>query len=159
MVLSDTSKGDIGWKKWVVAGWAFMECLLFGGLLYGWGSLVFVFKEEAIYANLCPHKEISFNSSGLPDSFDYQDSKSNSSVLVVMLTPSSNVSSNNNSSQITEDVTVKKSGGDKSERCVPQDEQMALCFTIASAIFCAGCAVMGHINYKFGTRVSRIIAL
>ena len=156
MVLSDTSKGDIGWKKYVVAGWAFMECLLFGGLLYGWGSLVFVFKEEGIYANLCPQKQVTLNSSNV-SSYNIQDTQSNNSLVVVTLTPpaAANVSTNQNGSETVE----YESGAKKSERCIPQDEQMALCFTIASAIFCAGCAVMGHINYKFGTRVSRVISL
>ena len=33
--------------------WAFLECLGFGGLLYGWGSLVYVLKEEGLYLDLC----------------------------------------------------------------------------------------------------------
>ena len=153
MVLSDTSKGDIGWKKYLVAGWAFTECLLFGGLLYGWGSLVFVLKDEGVYANLCPSLETIANSSNL--SVNYNVTSSNQSIgYVVLSTPSVNASNANDS--VTEDLTVRKV---RKDRCIPQDEKMALCFTIASAIFCAGCAVMGHINYKFGTRVTRISAL
>ena len=34
--------------------WAFFECLGFGGLVYGWGSLVFVLKDEGLYLDqLC----------------------------------------------------------------------------------------------------------
>ena len=154
MVLSDTSKGDIGWKKYLVAGWAFTECLLFGGLLYGWGSLVFVLKDEGVYANLCPISETESNSSNL--SVNYNVTSSNQSIGYVVLTTTLSSNASNSSDSVTEDVTAGKV---RQERCVPQDEKMALCFTIASAIFCAGCAVMGHINYKFGTRVTRISAL
>lgn len=152
-MLSDNSKGDIGWKKWLVAGWAFMECLLFGGLLYGWGSLMFVLKDEGIYADLCPKEEISLSLNASNSSVTYNPEPGfNESVFVVTLTNlSSTISLNTNDSTVEE---VKKQ-----ERCVPQDEKMALCFTIASAIFCAGCAVMGHINYMFGTRATRVIAL
>ncbi|XP_064604551.1 equilibrative nucleobase transporter 1-like [Liolophura sinensis] len=44
------------WRKYLMAVWAVLECLLFGGLVYGWGSLVFVFKKEGIYAELCSHR-------------------------------------------------------------------------------------------------------
>ena len=154
MVLSDTSKGDIGWKKYLVAGWAFTECLLFGGLLYGWGSLVFVLKDEGVYANLCHISETESNSSNL--SVNYNVTSSNQSIGYVVVTTTLSSNASNSSDSVTEDVAAGKV---RQERCVPQDEKMALCFTIASAIFCAGCAVMGHINYKFGTRVTRISAL
>ena len=54
MLLADTSKCDIGWKKWVMTGWAVTEIFLFGGLMHGWGSLVFILKKEGIYSDLCP---------------------------------------------------------------------------------------------------------
>lgn len=38
----------------VYALWAFLECLGFGGLIYGWGSLLFVLKTEGLYMDLCP---------------------------------------------------------------------------------------------------------
>ena len=33
---------------------AFLEVLLFGGLLFGWASLVFVLKEDGVFSHLCP---------------------------------------------------------------------------------------------------------
>ena len=156
MVLSDTSKGDIGWKKYLVAGWAFAECLLFGGLLYGWGSLVFVLKDEGVYANLCSVSETTSNSSNLTVSSLYNATGTNQSLGYVVVTTTLSPNASNSNDSVTDDVLSRKV---RQERCVPQDEKMALCFTIASAIFCAGCAVMGHINYKFGTRVTRISAL
>ncbi|XP_064607134.1 equilibrative nucleobase transporter 1-like [Liolophura sinensis] len=44
------------WRKYLMAVWAVLECMLFGGLVYGWGSLVFVLKKEGIYAELCFHR-------------------------------------------------------------------------------------------------------
>lgn len=156
MVLSDNSKGDIGWKKYLVAGWAFMECLLFGGLLYGWGSLVFVLKQEGIYADLCPKEALSQNASNASVTYNQGSGVTNNgSIIVVMLTTfSPNITMNTNGTMVTDGTKPAA----ENERCVPQDEKMALCFTIASAVFCAGCAVMGHINYMFGTRATRIIA-
>ena len=33
--------------------WAFLECLGFGGLIYGWVSLVYILKDEGLYLDLC----------------------------------------------------------------------------------------------------------
>ena len=35
------------------AAWAFLEVIAFGGLIYGWGSLVYILKDEGIYMELC----------------------------------------------------------------------------------------------------------
>ncbi|XP_060561701.1 equilibrative nucleobase transporter 1-like [Ruditapes philippinarum] len=139
MVLSDTSKGDIGWKKWLVAGWAFMECLFFAGLLYGWASINFVLKSEGIYADLC---EDTVNSSFLT----YSVNNSESSVVNVVMLNATTTSSN------MSEVSAKK------QPCKPQDSKMALCFTVGSAMFCIGCAVLGYIHFRFGTRVTRLIS-
>lgn len=158
MVLADTSKGDIGWKKWVVAGWAFMECILFGGLLYGWGSMNFVLKSEGIYADLCA--DVSANDSALK----YSSSNNGFSGVDVMLL-NATVMPDNVSSTIqpgsgsNETVVTEASPGQKHAKCKAQDGNMALCFTISSVLFCVGCAILGHINYKFGTRVTRLISL
>ena len=145
MVLADSSGDDIGWKKWLIAGWAFMECLLFGGLLYGWGSVVFVLKDEGVYADLCP-TNVNLNMSSI--------NASDSNIVVNV----SGNSSNDSPGYSVNNETDKADSG-KDVLCKPQDSNYALCFTIASALFCAGCAVLGHVNYKYGTRVTRILAL
>ncbi|KAL4239571.1 hypothetical protein ACF0H5_000382 [Mactra antiquata] len=126
MVLSDTRNGDIGWKKWLIAGWAFIECLFFGGLLYGWASINFVLKMEGIYGcdpvSVNGTKAVALTIDSLPDTRSNDTSEENDGT------------------------------------CKQQDSNMALCFTIASTLYCVGCAVLGHINYKFGTRVTRIIS-
>ena len=35
------------------AAWGFFECIAFGGLFYGWGSLVYILKDEGLYLDLC----------------------------------------------------------------------------------------------------------
>ena len=148
MVLADTSEGDIGWKKWIVAGWAFMECLLFAGLLYGWASINFVLKAEGIYADLC---EDTSNNSLLTYSVNNSEPETVNVVLLNVTTPSSNIVSTAASNMSAQAL--------KKVACKPQDNKMALCFTIGTAMFCIGCAVLGHVNFKFGTRVTRLISL
>lgn len=139
MGLSDTSDISPGWKKWIITIWAFMECLLFSGMLYGWGSLNFVLKSEGIYADLCENGKV--NGSSLIDSNDM---------------PSSTVTSGISSHiPITDDDLLDES----IKSCNPQDSHMALCFTIASSLFGIGSAVLGYVNYRFGTRVTRLIAM
>ena len=40
-------------KRIAVATWAVIETMLFGGIVNGWGSLVFVLKDEGLYSSLC----------------------------------------------------------------------------------------------------------
>ncbi|KAH3734828.1 hypothetical protein DPMN_041277 [Dreissena polymorpha] len=141
MVLSDASGGDMGWRKWLIAAWAFMECLLFGGLMYGWSSIVFVLKDEGIYADLCPSQSSIQSNATVP-------------TLIVDLN-STVVIGNNTEYGITSGNSTLEQ---RSKECKPQDSNMTLCFTIGSALFCAGCAVLGHVSYKFGTRVTRLIS-
>lgn len=156
MVLADNSNGDIGWKKWLVAGWAILECLLFGGLIFGWGSVNFVLKSEGIYADLCA--DVSANVSALKSSNNAIIGV-NAMLLNTTVIPDNVSSSTLPSSGTNETVVTYASPGQKSGKCEAQDSNMALCFTISSVLFCVGSAVFGHINYKFGTRVTRLIAL
>ena len=151
MALSDTDNCRAEWKKWLIAIWAFLECMVFAGILLGWGSLVFVLKEEGIFSDLCP-------SSGAVRTYD-NTSKS---------TETSHLSTTNNMTVPTEDAHEpdlqaidSENVADERDRnqCGIQDDRLALCFTIASAIFCIGGAIMGQINFKFGTRVTRVLGL
>ncbi|KAL3877220.1 hypothetical protein ACJMK2_034957, partial [Sinanodonta woodiana] len=137
-------------KRYLIAAWAFMECLLFGGLLYGWGSLMFVFKQEGIYAELCSNNDhaamsATTNSSSSNNSVSYEATSGVTSIVI--------------------DVTLTNSSGEKTlsdsklQGCPEQDSKFTLCFTIASALFCASSAVLGQINFMFGTRVTRIISM
>ena len=131
----------------MMAGWAFMECFLFGGLLYGWGSVEFVLKDEGIYADLCQELPIGNTTNSVVPRVDVYNTSLSS--IVANKSSGYNVNSDN-------DTTT---GAAKDNRCQAQDEKMALCFTIGSALFCVGCAILGHVSYKYGTRVTRLISL
>lgn len=122
--------------------WAFLECLLFGGLLYGWGSLVFVLKEDGVYSDLCKPGSDNITSINIESiASDYS-------------TPASyNITYDNNTSASD---GQKETSGNAS--CPDRDRRLTLVFTIGSMMFCAGTAVMGQINFKFGTRITRLCA-
>ncbi|KAL8561476.1 hypothetical protein ACOMHN_011158 [Nucella lapillus] len=42
-----------GRSRYLLAGWAILETMLFGGIINGWASLVFVLKEDGLYSHLC----------------------------------------------------------------------------------------------------------
>ena len=171
MALSESSNcnSKIGWKKWLIFAWAFLECVMFAGLLLGWGSLVFVLKDEGIYADLCRFSVVaSTNGNTTTASTDGNTttastngntttaattdlfSKWDNITVATKATPGSDLEA-----QDSENITDATSG----KQCISQDEHLVLCFTIASAIFCLGGAVLGQIHFKFGTRVTRVIGL
>lgn len=166
MVLADTSKGDIGWKKYIVAGWAFMECFLFAGHLYGWASINYVLKSEGIYAcesmqngSFMEYSTVD-NSSGTVHTDINQDPAIVNVVALNTTENSEKLASTTVAISLTNGTVVTHTASPKKrEQCKSQDSMMALCFTIGSALFCVGCAVLGHVNYKFGTRVTRLISL
>jgi LAT3 family solute carrier family 43 protein 3 len=43
----------LGTRRYLYVGWAVVETMLFGGIVNGWASLVFVLKQEGLYADLC----------------------------------------------------------------------------------------------------------
>lgn len=135
-----------GWKKYLIATWAIAETLLFGGLLYGWFTLVFVLKEEGIYADLCPPKT-KLNISQLL----YNETETEIGFEAVVI----GNFSQDNSTYLNHDLKPK----DPVSKCDAQDDKFALAFTIGSVMFCVSSAVLGHINYKFGTRITRIISM
>lgn len=103
--------------------WGFLECLGFGGLIYGWGSLVFVLKDEGLYLHLC------------------EDQMGNETALTNI---PSNTSGNESSS---------------TDFCDDREAKLTLVFTVGSCMFCVGSFVMGQINFKFGTRITRLVAM
>ncbi|XP_048755827.2 equilibrative nucleobase transporter 1-like isoform X3 [Ostrea edulis] len=47
------------------------ESLLFGGIQFGWSSLVFVYKEIGVYGNLCPGNQTRDQSESCPQQEEY----------------------------------------------------------------------------------------
>ena len=137
MALSESK--NIGWKRWILLVWAFIEIVLFSGIVFGWGSLVFVLKDEGIYADLCLNRDEKDNNTGSNSSYD----DSTASLVQSASTSGTEVNTQEPSDNV----------------CKPQDENMALCFTIATALVCVAAQFIGHISYKFGTRIYRLIGL
>ncbi|XP_025095675.1 large neutral amino acids transporter small subunit 4-like [Pomacea canaliculata] len=44
---------DSGRLRFLYVTWAVLETMLFGGLMNGWASLVFILKEDGLYRDLC----------------------------------------------------------------------------------------------------------
>ena len=151
MVLSDTGKGDVGWRKWLIGGWAFLECLLFSGIIYGWGSLVFVLKDEGIYAYLC-QMDLPVSNTSNTSSLKHAELDRNGTTRRSLSL--NGFATNNDSITKQKDFTAGET-----RFCGLQEGKLALCFTIASALFLVSGALLGHINYKYGTRISRIYSL
>ena len=135
-----------GWGKWLIACWALMECILFSGILYGWGSLVFVLKDEGLYTDLCHVSKSETSRLNLSNSSSLPSSTLGRSMPVSMTTITSTASS------------IDVANGE-ARLCEQQEDNLALCFTIASALFLFNGAVLGYINLNFGTRISRIYSL
>lgn len=113
--------------------WAFFECILFGGLVYGWGSLVFVLKEDSVYGYFCP-----------------EDTNSTMNTVPPEL----------QTTTIDSNKTDESNYMSKHEKtCREQESMLSLVFTIGSLFFGIGCAVLGQISFKFGTRVTRLCGL
>ena len=141
MALSENK--TIGWKKWILLLWAVFEIVLLSGVVFGWGVLVFVLKDEGLYSDLCQMAHTQDNNTR-NESTDHSHATIEPNGTLSVLPTSASTS--------TSEVTIDGV-------CKPQDEKMALCFTIASALFCVTAPFIGHISYKFGTRVYRLIAL
>lgn len=129
--------------RFFYVAWAFAECLLFAGLLYGWGSLVFVLKEDGVYSYIC--EESIENDTGVTPAL-IDDNSSVVTVLNYAIVPAN-------------DSVAKDAVSSGNLNCPERDKKLTLVFTIGSMLFCAGTAAMGQINYKFGTRVTRFCAL
>ncbi|XP_048248236.1 equilibrative nucleobase transporter 1-like [Haliotis rufescens] len=133
-----------GRLRYLYVVWAFVETMLFGGLIYGWSSLVFILKAKFVYQDLCSESQVAGPDNKTSNMLRLSITSSpldNSTPIYIMLPPDQN----NN--------TIVAAG------CEAQDSMLNLVFTVASTLFCAGCAAMGHINFKFGTRVTRVLSM
>ncbi|XP_053408087.1 equilibrative nucleobase transporter 1-like isoform X6 [Mercenaria mercenaria] len=132
--------------------WAFMEVLLFGGVIYGWGSLVFILKEEGFYSDYCTENDIGNNPDYLsPNQFPYLTLSNNSldekSYDVIIADDNSSTFQ-----RITENKAIN--GG-----CSAQESQLNLWFSIAVSFMCLSFAGIGYLIRHIGTRNTRAIFL
>ena len=134
MALAETNNILI---KVFVTSWAILETVLLSGVGYGWASFVFIFKEEGIYSERCIVADpIRTNSSGVSG-----DQPTD--------IPGANVSSVD-----FKEVTSKETF----PTCLEQDRLMSLCFTISVFCQCMFSVFIGQVHFKYGTKISRLIA-
>lgn len=107
--------------------WAVLETWGFAGIIFGWGSLVFILKDEGLFLDLCDKK----NSSALNITLDF------------------------GSANLTE--TQSNPPDNTQANCDDRDAMFSLVFSIGSSIFDVGNAFMGQINFMFGNRKSRLL--
>lgn len=117
--------------------WAFLEVVCFAGIVYGWGSLVFILKEEGFYLDACIDKS--------------QEDTMTEDVGLVTNSSSPDVSYQSN-------IT---NGGKIVERlaCDEQESRLNLWFSIAVSIMYLSFTAIGYIIRCLGTRTTRFIFL
>lgn len=157
--MADTSPAFVVRFRFVAALWCVVESLLFGGLFFGWASLVYVFKQEGIYHFLCNHPaangSIGSNVSNSLEHMSIRNSEVEPHTLYggnkSLAYPSYNI-------QDTEDG-VDVSDGDRRPpaSCKEQDAVLNLWFTIAVSVLSITTSVIGWILYRFGPLVLRFI--
>lgn len=124
---------DMNFKKLTIVLITLIETPLFGGLLLGWSSLVYVLKEEGLFENLCDHH-------------------SNNGNLKADLTPenSTNITNTTNEDISERKVNIK-------QLCTEQDTQLNLIFSIALSIGNVCTVFIGIADNRLGTKMTRLI--
>lgn len=118
--------------RWRIACtlWSCLEVVCFAGIIYGWGSLVFILKEEGFYSEYC--RDASPNVSLFSPGSVY-----NASVIDI-----------HNQSIGLPNGTLT---------CHEQEERLNLWFSIAVGVMYSGLAIVGQLSLRLGTRITRII--
>ncbi|XP_053408092.1 equilibrative nucleobase transporter 1-like [Mercenaria mercenaria] len=133
--------------------WAFMEVVLFGGVIFGWGSLVFILKEEGFYSDYCTENDIGNNSDYLsPNQFPYLTLSNNSldekSYDVIIADDKNSTATFR---RTTENRTTLHGG------CPAQESKLNLWFSIAVSSMYLSLAGVGYLIRHIGTRNTRVI--
>ncbi|XP_067648663.1 equilibrative nucleobase transporter 1-like [Haliotis asinina] len=149
----------------LVATWAVVETSLFGGVMYGWPSLVYILKEEGLYAHLCTRNS-SHNSHSMTNGSSLLhiiESTSPSYVQHKSQTYSKYHSatreqSMNQSVKDFKDNSTETSEGFRngSVKCKAQDSMIALGQTISGSVCFIGTLLIGQIHTRIGTKRLRI---
>ncbi|XP_046549805.1 solute carrier family 43 member 3-like [Haliotis rubra] len=154
----------------LVATWAVVETSLFGGVMYGWPSLVYIIKEEGLYSHLC-----TTNSSQNSHSNQNMTSGSNLLYIIESTSPSyvdrtsqtyseypngthgqymnkslKGFTEQYNSTQTCEGFATG------SVKCKAQDSIIALGQTISGSVSFIGTLLVGLIHRRIGTKRLRI---
>ena len=132
--------------------WAFMEVVLFGGVIFGWGSLVFILKEEGFYLDYCSPSELGNISN--PDVSEQLTSVtvSNSSFDEQSYTL---LDTNINGTNTLNDIAVNRT----TRGCPAQESKLNLWFSISVSFMYLSFAGIGYLIRHIGTRNTRAIFL
>ncbi|KAL5017354.1 hypothetical protein ScPMuIL_006943 [Solemya velum] len=128
--------------------WGSVEILLFAGTIFGWHSLVYVFKEDGYFRDLCP-----------------QISNTSEEILHRNQTNVYKYSSVVNRSENSYNLSHSTSPSDEIENgayagpCKPQDKEFNLIFSLATVVTGLMSVFNGVMYDRFGTRFCRTIAV
>ena len=133
-----------------LVAWGAVEIVLFAGIIFGWASLVYVYKLEGFFNYKCD-----------PDSTpklhplleaDLDDENLTSAELIADYLPSYNTSQNTtgNTSAIRTPEYIT---------CKEQDKVFNLIYTLAVVINGVSSFLNGALWDKFGTRFMRVIGM
>ncbi|XP_046331337.2 equilibrative nucleobase transporter 1-like [Haliotis rufescens] len=157
--MADTSLAFVVRFRFVAALWCIVESLLFGGLFFGWASLVYVFKQEGIYHFLCNHPAANGSiGSNVSNSLEHMSIRNSEVEPHTLYSGNKSLAYPSYNIQDTEDG-VDVSDGDRRPpaSCKEQDAVLNLWFTIAVSVLSIATSVIGWILYRFGPLVLRFI--
>lgn len=119
-----------------------LECLLFGGAVFGWPQLVHLLKMESVYADLCSDVNTAAGE-GINQykAVPYGELFNNSRCVALNVTPVF--------------LPGHKVGV---EQCAPQDDRFALIFTIAVCCYGIPSFLVGYLLHHAGLWAARISA-
>ncbi|XP_060077401.1 equilibrative nucleobase transporter 1-like [Ylistrum balloti] len=150
------------------AVWCAIEILFFGGIIYGWGSLVFVLKEEGFYYEECV-------SVTAPGELTYNNTRSITTPVSIQLKdtfltpvadgdtsdprPKSDDGYEKSPSQLdsNQDNGAVSEPGQPSHTCPQQESKLNLWFSVAVAFMYLSMAFLGELTTRLGTQITRHI--
>ncbi|XP_046546190.1 solute carrier family 43 member 3-like [Haliotis rubra] len=161
----------------LVVVWGFLEILLFGGVIFGWHSVVYVYKDEGYFADLCDVSNVSVtqhvNNISTAQFVGNTSDVHRVSITAMYYTTLANSTGRtpshwNNATapasglpptELSCDDQLKLSESGKSKACAPQDEQFSLIFSLSTLITGLMCVINGYLYDRFGTRFCRWISI
>ena len=120
-------------KRYVVLVFATLENFFHSALLFGWPSIVYVFKDMGYYSDLCPVEE----------------SDNTTNTTTSPLTTGETVT-------LLDLTTVTEGSGGTSITCDEQDASLLLIYTVASTLLPISMIFGGILFEKYGTLVTRL---
>ncbi|XP_046573918.1 solute carrier family 43 member 3-like isoform X2 [Haliotis rubra] len=156
--MADTSLPFVLRFRFVAALWCVVESLLFGGLFFGWASLVYVFKQEGIYSFLCNHPAANGSTgSNVSNSLGHESIRDRE-LEHTLLEGNTSQSYPSYSIHDTEHgVNANGAGKLPPASCKEQDAILNLWFTVAVSVLSIATSVIGWILYRFGPLVLRVV--